>query len=559
MKKVYCAGIIVISYAERKILVIQHPEGHWGFPKGHIEFGESKLEAAIRELREETGVTINFFLNTKKYSFNMRYICMENGEMIEKEIVFYLGVTCNVHVDLAEHLKGYKWITSDDMETLELQEQYKQIIISLERIIHKSFCIKSCSEINIENLELLNNIGSKHEYSRIAPLKVLYDNLKITGEPNILDTYFLNTLIDSNSLDEKGYFVISEDDITKCWSVINLLPTLIYKHKKVIMKGKPCGCNIGKRPIDLYLSIMENFGIKILKEQDGYKFEYEGVNKDVFIDFPFPSFSGTSIAIYLAIVSDVTTYISNVSIEPEILYLLNVLERMGHCISFEERTRKVIIKGNSKLIIKETNIDIPEDRNILITRIICRLMQKKSMHYVSRINQDLEVLEKFFHEIGIKCFIERNVIIINNFDGLIRSDISSEFGFYPLLCSDWQPLIALLLMKYSNNIKIYDRVFEGRYGYIEQLNEFLDGFKYFFDNNHLEITREKELILKETTSLNLKCLDIRASATLFIALNSFECRKFKITNLDQFFRGYSSISNFSKEFETRCFYDFDYE
>ena len=66
-----------------------------------------------------------------------------------------------------------------------------------------------------------------------------------------------------------------------------------------------------------------------------------------------------------------------------------------------------------------------------------------------------------------------------------------------------------------------------------------------------------EIRVKENESRNFKCLDIRASATLYIALNNWKVDNFTVRNLDQFFRGYSGISDFSREFETRCKYVFD--
>ena len=39
------------------LLLIRDPYGNWGLPKGHVENGESSCEAALREVREETGLT----------------------------------------------------------------------------------------------------------------------------------------------------------------------------------------------------------------------------------------------------------------------------------------------------------------------------------------------------------------------------------------------------------------------------------------------------------------------------------------------------------------------
>lgn len=55
-----CCGAIVTHGAgsARELLLIQSRKGFWTLPKGHAEAGESEQETALREIREETGLTV---------------------------------------------------------------------------------------------------------------------------------------------------------------------------------------------------------------------------------------------------------------------------------------------------------------------------------------------------------------------------------------------------------------------------------------------------------------------------------------------------------------------
>lgn len=52
-----CGAVLYrVQHGEKVFLLIQHKNGgHWAFPKGHIEKGETELQTALREIREETG------------------------------------------------------------------------------------------------------------------------------------------------------------------------------------------------------------------------------------------------------------------------------------------------------------------------------------------------------------------------------------------------------------------------------------------------------------------------------------------------------------------------
>lgn len=73
---------------EKKFLLIRNKRSaHWGFPKGHIEPGETKEETAIREVFEETGLHVEIlpgFIKNSEYTIQGK---------IEKSVSIFLAKT----------------------------------------------------------------------------------------------------------------------------------------------------------------------------------------------------------------------------------------------------------------------------------------------------------------------------------------------------------------------------------------------------------------------------------------------------------------------------------
>lgn len=83
--------------SEIKYLLIRNKRSaHWGFPKGHVEPGETKEETAIREVLEETGLNINVLPDFEKKS---EYTIQGK---IEKSVSIFLAETSEVDYKLQE-------------------------------------------------------------------------------------------------------------------------------------------------------------------------------------------------------------------------------------------------------------------------------------------------------------------------------------------------------------------------------------------------------------------------------------------------------------------------
>ncbi|MCH7562004.1 MAG: NUDIX domain-containing protein [Thaumarchaeota archaeon] len=104
------AGIVLFRKEDSKILflLLHYPSGHWDFIKGKMEKGESTRETAIRETKEETGITdITFLENFEEW---IKYDFQYQGELIHKKVVFFLAETKTKEVMISHEHLDYSWM-----------------------------------------------------------------------------------------------------------------------------------------------------------------------------------------------------------------------------------------------------------------------------------------------------------------------------------------------------------------------------------------------------------------------------------------------------------------
>ena len=104
------AGIILVNEngSEKQFLLLNYPTGHWDFIKGGIEDGESLQQTAIRETREETGITdIEFIEGFKE---EIEYFFRVNKENIHKRVIFFLARTNSINVILSHEHLNFTWL-----------------------------------------------------------------------------------------------------------------------------------------------------------------------------------------------------------------------------------------------------------------------------------------------------------------------------------------------------------------------------------------------------------------------------------------------------------------
>ena len=101
-------------------LLLKYRNGHWGFPKGHVEKGEKSEETFLREAREETGLEdikiIDGFYEKERYFYIAKGKELEErkkngrGMMIFKRVDYFLGESFQKEVTLSKEHLDFSWL-----------------------------------------------------------------------------------------------------------------------------------------------------------------------------------------------------------------------------------------------------------------------------------------------------------------------------------------------------------------------------------------------------------------------------------------------------------------
>jgi dATP pyrophosphohydrolase len=83
------------------------------------------LEAAKREVWEETGIRDVRFI--KNFIEKIDYFYRRNGELINKEVTFFLAECLNQHVNISDEHLEYKWVRYDEARKM-LRDKLKEIL-----------------------------------------------------------------------------------------------------------------------------------------------------------------------------------------------------------------------------------------------------------------------------------------------------------------------------------------------------------------------------------------------------------------------------------------------
>lgn len=226
----------------------------------------------------------------------------------------------------------------------------------------------------------------------------------------------------------------------------------------------PGGCNIGSRPVNFHLMALKKLGASIEEHGNYYLLKAKEL-KGTKIQLDFPSVGATEQVILASVLAKGKTELSNAAVEPEVIDMISLLQKMGAVISVDT-DRVITIVGVDKLsgFIHKTMPDRIEAGSWA-----CAAAATNGKIFVRGAKQltMMTFLNKF-RQVGGEFDISEEGITF--YRGKTLRSISLETGVHPGFMTDWmQPFVVLLTQATGASI-IHETVYEERFGYVEALN-----------------------------------------------------------------------------------------
>ncbi len=327
------------------------------------------------------------------------------------------------------------------------------------------------------------------------------------------------------------------DSVLK-WEDRSIRNTLLILGALTARTGKgsvplPGGCDIGEgRPYDFHVYLLEQLGADVTDTGDRLSAEASNGLVGADIHLPVRSTGATENSILCGTLAKGKTTVWNPHIRPEIIDLIDMLEKMGATIEVFGQER-IEIQGVDELGGCEHTV-IPDNLEAL-TWLVGSAITDGDIQIENFPFEDLSVPLKFLSESGAKIYHHEDSAIVRN---STPYPLEISTGPYPGINSDMQPILAVYGAMANGQTKIVDLRFPGRYEYAQELERM--GLNYEIEDNLLVINGGEPF-----TGTDVVALDLRAGAALALAASVADDTT-TIQNAEQIERGYNQfVSKFA--------------
>lgn len=227
------------------------------------------------------------------------------------------------------------------------------------------------------------------------------------------------------------------------------------------------GCRIGDRPIDYHLEVLGKFGAVIEKLPSGIRMTAPEGLVGTKISLPYPSVGATEQVLLTAVRAKGKTELSGAAIEPEIMDLINILQKMGAVISVDT-DRVIRIEGVDKL--EGYTHRALFDRNEAASWASAALATGGDVFVGGARQPEMLTFLNVFRKVGGAFEIHEDGIRFYHPGGSLKP-VVIETDVHPGFMTDWQQPLVIALAKAEGVSIVHETVYEQRFGFVEALNK----------------------------------------------------------------------------------------
>lgn len=230
------------------------------------------------------------------------------------------------------------------------------------------------------------------------------------------------------------------------------------------------GCHIGPRPIDFHLRALREFGAVVDKTGAGLQLTAPDGLRGTKLELPYPSVGATEQVLLTAVLAQGVTELRNAAVEPEIVDLICLLQKMGAVITVHT-DRVIEIEGVPRLG-GFVHRPIP-DRIEAASWAAAALATGGDVTVRGARQVDMMTFLNVFRSVGGAYAVDDSPAGGIRFwhpGGELRAT-ALETAVHPGFMTDWQqPLVVALTQARGLSI-VHETVYEQRLGYTEALNQ----------------------------------------------------------------------------------------
>ncbi|MFT4123773.1 MAG: UDP-N-acetylglucosamine 1-carboxyvinyltransferase [Microbacteriaceae bacterium] len=227
------------------------------------------------------------------------------------------------------------------------------------------------------------------------------------------------------------------------------------------------GCRIGDRPIDFHMDALRAFGAVVDKSYEGFRLTAPNGLRGAEIELPYPSVGATEQVLLTAVLAQGVTELKNAAIEPEIMDLVAILQKMG-AIIWMEPNRTIFIEGVQKL--SGYTHRAMFDRNEAASWASAALATRGDVFVAGAKQPELLTFLNVFRKVGGAFDVAEDGIRFWHPGGALRP-VQVETDVHPGFMTDWQQPLIVALTQAEGVSVVHETVYENRFGFTSALVE----------------------------------------------------------------------------------------